>query len=123
MQTVLGANGPIGVELAKELKRSFTSDIRIVSRTPVKVNDTDTTLSADLSVKEEAVEAVKGSSIAYFTLGLPMDSALWEQQFLLITRNVIEACKIHSTRLVFLTIPICIHRTDAYSRKTPLLHR
>lgn len=32
MQTILGANGQIGEELARELKRSFTSDIRIVSR-------------------------------------------------------------------------------------------
>lgn len=101
MQTILGANGPIGVELAKELKRNFTSDIRIVSRKPVKVNDTDTTLPADLSVKESAMQAVKGSAIAYFTLGLPMNTALWEQQFLLITRNIIDACKLHGTRLVF----------------------
>jgi nucleoside-diphosphate-sugar epimerase len=101
MQTILGANGPIGVELAKELKRNFTSDIRIVSRKPVKVNDIDTTLPADLSVKESAMQAVKGSAIAYFTLGLPMNTALWEQQFLLITRNIIDACKLHGTRLVF----------------------
>ncbi|MGN7788043.1 NAD-dependent epimerase/dehydratase family protein [Niabella sp. 22666] len=101
MQTILGANGPIGVELAKELKRNFTSDIRIVSRKPVKVNDIDTTLPADLSVKENAMQAVKGSAIAYFTLRLPMNTALWEQQFLLITRNIIDACKLHGTRLVF----------------------
>lgn len=101
MQTILGANGPIGEELAKELKRNFTSDIRIVSRKPVKVNETDTVLSADLLVKDNAIEAVKGSTIAYFTLGLPMNTALWEQQFCLITRNIIDACKMHATRLVF----------------------
>ncbi|MDQ1803694.1 NAD-dependent epimerase/dehydratase family protein [Chryseobacterium sp. CKR4-1] len=101
MQTILGANGQIGEELARELKRNFTSDIRIVSRNAKKVNDTDTVFSADLSVKENAVEAVKGSEIAYFTLGLPMDSDLWEKQFLLITKNIIEACKVNGTRLVF----------------------
>ena len=101
MQTILGANGQIGEELARALKRNFTSDLRIVSRNAKKVNDTDTIFSADLSIKEKAVEAVKDSEIAYFTLGLPISSALWEQQFPLITRNVIDACKTNGTKLVF----------------------
>jgi len=101
MQTILGANGQIGEELARELKRNFTSDIRIVSRNAKKVNDTDSVFSADLSVREQAIEAVKGSEIAYFTLGLPISSELWEEQFPLITRNVIDACKINGTKLVF----------------------
>ena len=101
MQTILGANGQIGEELARELKRNYTSDIRIVSRNAKKVNDTDTVFSADLSDKEKAIAAVEGSKIAYFTLGLPMDTDLWEKQFLTIMKNVIEACKINGTKLVF----------------------
>lgn len=101
MQTILGANGQIGRELARELNRNFTSDIRIVSRRAKRVNPTDTVLSADLTIRSQAIESVKDSEIAYFTLGLPMNSALWETQFPLITRNVIEACKRSGTRLVF----------------------
>ncbi|KAF2506945.1 NAD-dependent epimerase/dehydratase family protein [Flavobacterium zhairuonense] len=101
MQTILGANGQIGEELARELKRNFTSDIRIVSRRAQKVNETDTVFSADLTNKESALEAVNGSEIAYFTLGLPMDSDLWEKQFRLILGNVIDTCKITGTKLVF----------------------
>ncbi|WP_277115099.1 NAD-dependent epimerase/dehydratase family protein [Chryseobacterium sp.] len=101
MQTILGANGQIGEELARELKRNYTSNIRIVSRNAKKVNDTDTVFSADLSDREKAIEAVKGSEIAYFTLGLPMDTGLWEKQFLTIMKNVIDACKINGTKLVF----------------------
>jgi len=101
MQTILGASGQIGEELARELKRNFTSDIRIVSRDAKKVNDTDTVFSADLTIKEKAVEALKDTEIAYFTLGLPMNSDLWEKQFSLIVRNVIDACKINQTKLVF----------------------
>jgi len=101
MQTILGANGQIGEELARELKRNFTSSIRIVSRNAKKVNDTDEVFSADLSIREKAIEAVKGSEIAYFTLGLPISSDLWEKQFPLILRNVIDACKINHTKLVF----------------------
>ncbi|MEQ7802210.1 NAD-dependent epimerase/dehydratase family protein [Pedobacter sp. ASV1-7] len=101
MQTILGANGQIGEELARELKRNFTADIRIVSRNAKKVNDSDTVFSADLSIREQAIEAVKGSEIAYFTLGLPISADLWEKQFPVIMRNVIDACKINGTKLVF----------------------
>lgn len=101
MQTILGANGQIGEELARELKRNFTADIRIVSRNAKKINDTDMVFPADLSDRAKAIEAVKGSEIAYFTLGLPMNSGLWETQFPLITKNVIDACKINGTKLVF----------------------
>lgn len=101
MQTILGANGQIGEELAKELKRNYTSNIRIVSRNAKRVNDTDEVFPADLSIREQAIGAVKGSEIAYFTLGLPISSDLWEKQFPLILQNVIVACKISKTKLVF----------------------
>jgi len=101
MQVILGANGQIGEELARELNRNFTSSIRIVSRTAKKVNETDEVFSADLLNLEEAIQAVKGAEIAYFTLGLPMDSDLWERTFPTILSNVIEACKINGAKLVF----------------------
>lgn len=47
MQVILGANGQIGEELARELYRNFTSSIRIVSRTAKKVNETDEVFSAE----------------------------------------------------------------------------
>ncbi|KIO75977.1 NAD-dependent dehydratase [Pedobacter lusitanus] len=101
MQVILGANGQIGEELARELKRNFTSDIRIVSKKAIKINDTDEVFSADLTIKEMAIEAVKGAEIAYFTLGLPISSELWGNLFPLILKNVIDACKVHGTKLVF----------------------
>lgn len=101
MQTILGANGQIGEEVARELKRNYTSHIRIVGRKPRKINDSDELFVADLSNREAAIAAVKGSEIAYFTLGLPMNSELWEQQFPLILQNVIDACKLHRAKLVF----------------------
>ena len=38
MQTILGANGQIGRELAIALTQNLTSDISLVSRKPQKVN-------------------------------------------------------------------------------------
>ncbi|WP_312556768.1 NAD-dependent epimerase/dehydratase family protein [Empedobacter brevis] len=101
MQTILGANGQIGNELVKELKRNFTSDIRIVSRNAQKINETDEIFSTDLTREEKAIEAVQGSEIVYFTLGLPINSDLWEEQFPLILHNVIKACKISGAKLVY----------------------
>lgn len=77
MQTILGANGQIGRELAIQLHRDFTRDIRVVSRRPEKVNATDQPLSADLLDPEQTLRAVEGSDIVYLTAGLPMDSPLW----------------------------------------------
>ncbi|WP_392467246.1 hypothetical protein ACF3NS_00500 [Arsenicicoccus cauae] len=52
MQTVLGANGQIAVGLTRELYRSRTHDIRLVSRSPHKVHDTDQPVAADLTDAE-----------------------------------------------------------------------
>ncbi|MCO5215559.1 MAG: NAD-dependent epimerase/dehydratase family protein [Thermomicrobiales bacterium] len=101
MQTILGANGQIAEELTRELYRSFTHDIRLVSRNPTKVHDTDQLVRADLTDAEATARAVEDSEIAYLTVGLPMDSQLWERQFPVMMRNTIDACARYGTRLVF----------------------
>ncbi|MFF6834383.1 MULTISPECIES: NAD-dependent epimerase/dehydratase family protein [unclassified Streptomyces] len=101
MHTVLGANGPIGEQLTRELYRGFTRDIRLVSRNPKKIHDTDQLVRADLTDPEATDRAVRGSEVAYLTVGLPMDSGLWERQFPAMMRNVIDACAKHETKLVF----------------------
>jgi nucleoside-diphosphate-sugar epimerase len=102
MQTILGANGQIANELAKELNSKYTSDIRLVSRTPEKINDTDMLFPANLLDSAETDEAVKESEIVYLTVGLPADTKSMAIQFPIIMRNVIDACKKHNARLVFL---------------------
>ncbi|WP_211090131.1 SDR family oxidoreductase [Pseudothauera nasutitermitis] len=94
MQTILGANGQIAVELARELKRKYTNDLRLVSRNPRKVNDTDSLVSANLLDAKQTLDAVKGSSIVYFTAGLPPDTALWEAQFPTMLKNALDACRV-----------------------------
>jgi len=101
MQTILGANGQIAEELARELHRNFTTDIRLVSRNPKKINDTDQLFPANLIDAEATDKAVEGSDIAYFTVGLPMNSQMWAEQFPVMMKNVIEACKKHHCKLVF----------------------
>ncbi|WP_438277839.1 hypothetical protein [Nitrobacter sp.] len=48
MQTILGASGQIGHELAIYLKRDFANDIRLVSRNPKQVNGSNQLHRADL---------------------------------------------------------------------------
>lgn len=101
MQTILGSNGQIGHELAKELYNNYTKDIRLVSRKPKKINPSDQLISADLMDLDQTKKAIENSDIVYFTVGLPMNSELWETNFLKITKNVIEACKESRSKLVF----------------------
>lgn len=101
MQTILGAGGPIADELVRAIHDDFTTDIRLVSRNPKKVNETDELVSADLTDAAATSRAVAGSDVAYLTVGLPMDSALWEQKFPAMMRSVIDACIEHGTKLVF----------------------
>ncbi|HEX7583349.1 MAG TPA: NAD(P)H-binding protein, partial [Prolixibacteraceae bacterium] len=80
MQTILGSGGAIGIELAKALKE-FTSEIRLVSRNPKKVNATDELMSADLLNTEDVRKAVKGSSVVYVTIGFPYSVKVWKKSW------------------------------------------
>lgn len=100
MQTILGAGGAIGLELAKALN-SYTYEVKLVSRNPEKVNDTDILVKADLLKEDEVLNAVKGSSVVYLTAGLPYTAKYWEQSWPVIMRNVIKACMVNNAKLVF----------------------
>lgn len=101
MQTILGANGQIAVELARELRRKHTHDLRLVSRNPRKVNDTDAVVSADLLNAGQTARAVEGSRIVYFTAGLPPDTALWERQFPTMLENALDACRATGAKFAY----------------------
>lgn len=100
MQVILGGGGAIGNELAKALP-AYTSSIRIVSRTPEKVNSTDEIVAADLTDEAAVNSAVAGAGIAYLVAGLPYQTRTWQAQWPAVMRNVIKACEQHQTKLVF----------------------
>lgn len=101
MQTILGANGQIAVELARELHSNYTQNLRLVSRKPRKVNDTDELVSADLMNPAQTLEAVRGSEVVYFTAGLPPDTELWEGQFPAMLRNALDATRAAGAKFVY----------------------
>lgn len=100
MQTILGSGGSIGVELAKALK-NYTSAIRLVSRNPKKVNETDETLSVDLTKAEEVKRAVQGSEVVYVTVGFQYNLKVWQETWPKFIQSVIDACKEFNSKLVF----------------------
>ena len=101
MQTILGANGIIATELAKELYSKYTKDIKLVSRHPKKVNDSDILYRANLLYSKQTFDAVKGSEIVYLTVGLPNNRKIAEVQWPIIMRNVVDACLKNNAKLVF----------------------
>lgn len=100
MQTILGAGGSIGIELARELSQ-YTSQIRLVSRKPERVNATDELFRADLTDQLMVDKAIAGSEIVYVTVGFKYDINVWRENWPAFMTNVIESCKKHRAKLVF----------------------
>lgn len=100
MQTILGARGTIGNDLAKELL-TYTDRIRLVSRNPKKINPTDELLAADLTDRNQVFKAVEGSEVVFLTVGFDYKIKVWQKQWPPLMRNVIDACKQYSAKLVF----------------------
>ncbi|MBI5325932.1 MAG: NAD-dependent epimerase/dehydratase family protein [Ignavibacteriae bacterium] len=120
MQVILGANGVIARGLAKNLT-AYTDKIRLVSRNPVKVNEGDEIFSADLTNIEQTLKAVEGTSVAYLTVGLKYDIKIWQVQWPIIMKNVIDACINHNTKLVFFDNVYLYGKVDGWmTEQTPV---
>ncbi|GAB3900789.1 SDR family oxidoreductase [Larkinella knui] len=100
MQTILGAGGTIGSELAKELSR-YTDRIRLVSRNPKKVNPTDELFPADVTDRDQVFKAVAGSEVVYLTVGFDYNIKVWRENWPALMRNTIDACQQAGAKLVF----------------------
>jgi nucleoside-diphosphate-sugar epimerase len=100
MQTILGSGGVIGNHIARELHRMGIA-VRLVSRNPEKVNEDDELFRASLLEAEDVEKAVKGSDVAFLTIGLKYDAGVWREQWPVVMKNVINACQKNNVRLVF----------------------
>lgn len=99
-QVILGANGAIGIELAKELYK-YSTDLTLVSRNPKKINQSDKLLPLDLTKMENVEKAIKGSDIVYVTIGFPYKTSIWKRNWIPFISNVVESCIAHKSKLVF----------------------
>jgi nucleoside-diphosphate-sugar epimerase len=119
MQTILGSGGVIGRELSRHLPR-HAERIRQVSREPVRVHRTDEVVPADLLDPADAARAVRGSDVAYLTVGLEYSTDVWERDWPKIIENAIRACGEAGVRLVFLDNVYAYGRVDgSMTEETP----
>ncbi len=100
VQTILGSGGGIGLPLAKELK-NYTGNIRLVSRNPKKVNDTDELFPVDLNDLSQIGDAIAGSEVVYVTIGFEYNTKVWQKVWPPFLLEVIDSCKKHNAKLVF----------------------
>jgi nucleoside-diphosphate-sugar epimerase len=100
MQTILGSGGGIGTPLARELK-NYTTEIRLVSRNPKKVNDTDELFPADLYDPGQIDRAIAGSEVVYVVVGFEYKLHVWQKVWPTFMKGVIDACIKHNAKLVF----------------------
>jgi nucleoside-diphosphate-sugar epimerase len=100
MQTILGANGTIGKLLAQELP-VYTDRIRLVSRNPIRVNESDELMPLDLTQPGAVDKAVQGSEVVYLVVGLEYSAKVWEQYWPALMRDTVNACLKYGAKLVF----------------------
>jgi nucleoside-diphosphate-sugar epimerase len=100
VHTILGANGAIGLELARTLAASGRR-VRLVSRHPQPVTGTEALVAADLADRDSTIAAVAGSGVAYLLAGLKYDTRVWQDLWPRIMDNAIEACKRAGAKLAF----------------------
>jgi nucleoside-diphosphate-sugar epimerase len=86
--------------LARELA-NYTNKIRLVSRYPRKVNESDELFPADLSNPGIVDEAVKDSEVVYLVVGFDYKLKVWEENWPKLMRATIDACIKYKARLVF----------------------
>jgi nucleoside-diphosphate-sugar epimerase len=100
MQTILGAGGAIGLELAGILP-DFTDRVRLVSRQPAATHPNCEAYPANLLDAAAVEGAVKDSEVVYLLAGLPYRARVWEAHWPVIMDNVIAACRASGSKLVF----------------------
>ncbi|MCC7008178.1 MAG: NAD-dependent epimerase/dehydratase family protein [Acidobacteria bacterium] len=117
LHTILGANGVIGRGLSREL-RAFEVRVRQVGRSPRAEHDTDDVVRADLLDARATADAIAGSEVAYLVAGLAYNTRVWQEQWPVVMRNVIDGCLRHRSALVFFDNVYAYGRVDGPMTET-----
>jgi nucleoside-diphosphate-sugar epimerase len=100
VQTIIGSGGTVAIPLAQELKK-YVSKIRLISRNPKKVNETDELFPLDVNDLNQIDKAVSGSEVVYVTIGFNYNLKVWQKTWPPFMQAVIDACKAQRAQLVF----------------------
>lgn len=107
IHTILGSTGNIGTALATELSSFDSITVRLSSRNPKSVAGDEELVKANFLNEQEVDAAVKGSDTVYLVVGITYKTKLWQEQWPLIMKNAIKACKKHDAKLVFFDNMYC----------------
>lgn len=99
MQTIIGSGGAIAIPLAKELSK-YTDRVKLVSRNPKKINETDELFPLDVNDLSQIDTAVNGSDVVYITVGFDYNLKVWQKKWPPFLDAVIKACVNHHAKLV-----------------------
>ncbi len=86
--------------MATELK-NYTNQIRLVSRNPQKVNETDELFPADLSDTKMVEKAIESSGLVYLVVGFDYNIKVWRDKWPKLMKVTIDACIKHKAKLIF----------------------
>lgn len=96
---LLGAGGSIGNTLANELLAN-NEHVKLVSRSRNKLNNAESA-KANLTIFNEVKDSIEENSIVYLLAGLQYNIKIWKEQWPIIMKNTVEACKSKNARLIF----------------------
>lgn len=99
IHTILGAGGAIGSNLVPVLLK-HGEQVRLVSRSG-KTHDGCESRKADVLNKASVLKAIEGSAVVYLLVGIEYKSSIWQQNWPIIMRNVLDACMETKTKLIF----------------------
>lgn len=100
MQVILGSGGAVSTDLTKYLF-DYDKQIKLVSRNPKKVNDTDILLSGDVTDKNVIIKALSDAEVCYVTVGFEYNLKVWQNLWSKFIKDVVEVCEANGTKLVF----------------------
>jgi nucleoside-diphosphate-sugar epimerase len=100
MHVILGAGGAISGGLCEAL-RTKSIPLTLVSRR-ASPSSFGRSVSADLLKAGTLNPLLEHADTAYLLVGLPYKSAVWQEQWPALVRNVTESCAQTGTKLVFL---------------------
>ncbi len=99
ISTILGAGGSIGNALTHELLAAG-KHVRLMSRSGASWPGAES-VRGDVTSLRDVADALKRSRVAFLCVGLRYDTRIWSDLWPRIMANVIEACLVNDTRLVF----------------------
>ena len=118
IHTILGAGGAISSNLVPVLLK-HGEKVRLVSRSGKTAPHCESR-SADVRHATSLKKAIEGSAIVYLLVGLEYKTSVWQKEWPVIMRHVIDACSEANIPLVFFdNVYMYGHVTGPMTEETP----